>query len=227
VGKLSGKKGAGVGVLAITKAVKAATKNKSKKLQASVRIALNGLVRSGALVLLAKKKYKLAKDARKKKPTTTTKKKKAPIKAGPTAAKKKRKTATTKTAAVATPTKKKAKKKIAPEAAPEGGPAVMGEPALKKKKSKTSLADEPHWEYFDRSWRPYVKDASDVVEAAFQEYLRDPGMLDVRSVKSGSWAYQVDFVNMKQTNIEHANHTVRDIRRIPPIAPAPAAPSAK
>ena len=39
--------------------------------------------------------------------------------------------------------------------------------------------------------------------------------MDVRAVKSGDFRYQIDFKAMKQTNIEHVNHTVRDIRRKP------------
>ena len=62
-------------------------------------------------------------------------------------------------------------------------------------------------------WFPYTKEASDIVEQAYQDYKNDPAQVDVRSVKSGMWRYQVDFTNMTQTNIEHANHTVREIRR--------------
>ena len=52
------------------------------------------------------------------------------------------------------------------------------------------------------------------MEEAYQEYLENPSLLDVRAVQSGTWHYQVDFLNMKQTNINHSAHTVRDIRRI-------------
>ena len=70
------------------------------------------------------------------------------------------------------------------------------------------------WEYFDNGWHPYDQEASDLVEQAYQEYIANPGMYDVRAVKSGTWHYQVDFPNNKQTNIEHQNHTQRDIRRV-------------
>jgi hypothetical protein len=70
------------------------------------------------------------------------------------------------------------------------------------------------WEYFDNGWFAYDKEASDLVEQAYQEYLSNPGMYDVRSVKSGHWHYMVDFVNFKQTNVEHENHTERNIRRV-------------
>jgi len=75
----------------------------------------------------------------------------------------------------------------------------------------------PHqtkWQYFDNGWKNYSKEADRTVEECYQEYLKTPGSYDVRSVRSGQWLYQVDFINMKQTNIQHEAHTVRDIRRI-------------
>jgi len=57
------------------------------------------------------------------------------------------------------------------------------------------------------------KNASDVVEATYQEYLKNPGITDVRAIKSGQWNYMVDFRQMQQQNIQHENHTVRKIRR--------------
>jgi len=52
------------------------------------------------------------------------------------------------------------------------------------------------------------------VEDVYQNYLSNRGDTDVRAVKSGQWEYQVDFMAMKQTNIQHDNHTVRNIRRV-------------
>jgi hypothetical protein len=46
---------------------------------------------------------------------------------------------------------------------------------------------------------PYDAIASDVVEKAYLDYKKNPGMCDVRAVKSGQWQYQVDFLNNKQT----------------------------
>ena len=37
----------------------------------------------------------------------------------------------------------------------------------------------------------------------------------MRAVKSGEWEYMVDFMAMKQTNLLHSNHTIRNIRRVP------------
>jgi len=69
------------------------------------------------------------------------------------------------------------------------------------------------WEYLHGSWMRYDEDASDMVEQAYQAYLKNP-VTDVRAVKSGIWHYQIDFTRMKQKNIEHHAHTERDIRRV-------------
>jgi hypothetical protein len=58
------------------------------------------------------------------------------------------------------------------------------------------------WQYWDNGWYNYDKEASNLVEATYQEYLKNPGITDVRAVKSGEWTYQVDFRQMLQTNIE-------------------------
>jgi len=71
------------------------------------------------------------------------------------------------------------------------------------------------WQYQDGAWKDYEMNGSDLVEAAYQSYIKNPGLCDVRAVKSGQWQYQVDFLNLKQTNIQHENHTTRLIRRLP------------
>ena len=92
--------------------------------------------------------------------------------------------------------------------------------ARKPRKVKKSVAmleapvENTLWEYKEHgTWHPYAPEASAVVEAAYQDYLNDPAKVDVRAVQSGMWRYQVDFTNMTQTNIQHFNHTVREIRR--------------
>ncbi len=52
------------------------------------------------------------------------------------------------------------------------------------------------------------------MEDVYLKYKANRGGGDVRAVKSGQWEYLVDFMGMKQTNIQHENHTQRDIRRI-------------
>lgn len=197
-----------------------------KQVRAHCLIALRGMVRKGTLTVTKRGRYhrvskKKATAAKKKKPTTTkTKKakkavaaKKPKSKAMPKKAPKRKapaKAAVAKKKKKTEPKVKRAKKAVVPLEGAAAAPLETG-------------AAGPHWEFFDRVWRPYDKAASDTVEAAYQEYLHDPGMLDVRSVRSGSWAYQVDFLNMQQTNIEHTNHTVRQIRRNPPAVPRAAA----
>jgi len=57
-------------------------------------------------------------------------------------------------------------------------------------------------------------EASETVEEVYQGYLANRGNSDVRAVKSGQWEYMVDFMALKQTNIQHENHTIRNIRRV-------------
>ena len=67
----------------------------------------------------------------------------------------------------------------------------------------------------DSRFENFEARASDVVEEIYQNYLSNRGDTDVRAVKSGDWEYQVDFLAMKQTNTQHENHRIRDVRRIP------------
>lgn len=77
-------------------------------------------------------------------------------------------------------------------------------------------ADMKHvWQYKHGGWYNYDKEASQIVEERYQEYVQNPYKCDVREVQSGHWKYMVDFVNMKQTNTVHPAHTTRDIRRVP------------
>ena len=70
------------------------------------------------------------------------------------------------------------------------------------------------WQYYHLGWYNYDSSASDIVEGEYQNYLENPGLSDVRTVKSGYWSYCVDFLQMTQTNIVHEAHTTRNIRRI-------------
>lgn len=92
--------------------------------------------------------------------------------------------------------------------------AAARKPAKKSVAVKEKSTESALWEYKEHgTWHPYAPEASAVVEEAYQDYLNDPAKVDVRSVQSGMWKYQVDFTNMTQTNIQHFNHTVREIRR--------------
>jgi len=68
------------------------------------------------------------------------------------------------------------------------------------------------WQYLHGKWLNYDNEASDVVEQVYQEWSKTK-TADVRAVKSGTYQYHVDFNQNKQTNIQHPDHTVRDIRR--------------
>ena len=67
------------------------------------------------------------------------------------------------------------------------------------------------WQYQanDGTWLNYDPEASDFVDEMYRN-----GEPDVRSVKSGQWEYQVDFLVMKQTNTQKDNNRIRDVRRI-------------
>jgi len=81
-------------------------------------------------------------------------------------------------------------------------------------KAKKKEGEEAHvWEYKHGGWHTYDQEASKMVEAIYQSWVSDPSV-DIRTVKSGHWNYMIDFNTMKQTNIEHEDHTARDIRRV-------------
>eukprot|EP01080_Neovahlkampfia_damariscottae_P005475 gene5475-9293_t len=70
------------------------------------------------------------------------------------------------------------------------------------------------WQYKDGSFQNYDLDASETVEEVYQQWLKNPGDFDVRSVQSGKFSYMVDFRKLEQMNIVHENHTIRQIRRV-------------
>ncbi|PRP82131.1 hypothetical protein PROFUN_10339 [Planoprotostelium fungivorum] len=71
------------------------------------------------------------------------------------------------------------------------------------------------WQYEHNGWKNYDVKASDTVEEIYLDYLQNRRGTDVRAVKSGQWEYMVDFLALKQTNIQHEAHTIRSIRRVP------------
>jgi hypothetical protein len=52
-----------------------------------------------------------------------------------------------------------------------------------------------------------------VSEEVHDNFLSNPH-LGLRVVHSGHWMYQVDLAHMTQTNVQHAAHKQRKIRRI-------------
>lgn len=112
----------------------------------------------------------------------------------------------------------------------ESSPSITKSPSmvkkgLTKKPSKGSInVATPavsnlgcSWQYQEgKQWKDYETAAIPVVEAAYQDWLKNP-FIDVRAVKSGQWKYQVDFNQKTQTNVQHDSHTSRSIRRVPPM----------
>jgi len=140
-----------------------------------------------------------------KKEDSAKKTKKAPKKPKATTA-----TATSSTTTTSTAT--------SPEAPKRGrSTGIKKTEASKESSSPTKLIGskyDHHWQYHDGTWKDYDAKASDTVEETYLKYLENRGETDVRAVKSGQWEYQVDFMAMKQTNIQHEQHTVRNIRRM-------------
>eukprot|EP01117_Protostelium_nocturnum_P019730 TRINITY_DN8622_c1_g1_i1.p1 TRINITY_DN8622_c1_g1~~TRINITY_DN8622_c1_g1_i1.p1 ORF type:complete len:269 (-),score=92.68 TRINITY_DN8622_c1_g1_i1:33-746(-) len=87
----------------------------------------------------------------------------------------------------------------------------------KSAKAPVGIKFDHFWQFETRNygWVNYEPSASDIVEEVYRGYLANRGGTDVRAVKSGDWEYQVDFMAMKQTNLQHNSHTTRSIRRVP------------
>lgn len=120
--------------------------------------------------------------------------------------------------------------KTKPQATKKGVRAAKAvkKPKTLKKKSTTAPAattpsatsatpaessGKPIWQFQHGGWKNYDAEASALVETQYQDWLNNNQMYDVRSVKSGTWEYNVDFRRMIQTNIQHPDHTERKIRR--------------
>lgn len=71
------------------------------------------------------------------------------------------------------------------------------------------------WEYLDNGdvWSNYAENAHGVVEAAYQDFLRDQTVLS-RPIKSGEYIYELDFDHFTQKNMQIPPHTVRRVRRV-------------
>jgi len=107
------------------------------------------------------------------------------------------------------------KEKKTPPKTPRGS-AKKSSPLSSPSRETSAASSELKWvwQYYDNGFYNYSGVASDVVEGVYQEYLSSPYTTDVRSVKSGQWAYLVDFREMTQQNVEHESHTKRRIRRV-------------
>jgi len=90
---------------------------------------------------------------------------------------------------------------------------IASDAPLRGKVQRKEEDEKYLWQYQHGGWHDYDEEANKMVEAIYQSWLKDPGV-DIRTVKSGHWNYMIDFNTMKQTNIEHENHTERGIRRV-------------
>jgi len=109
------------------------------------------------------------------------------------------------------PKKREKKAEVKKKRGSDSSSAKGGESTVSVTESKY----DHFWQYEDGTWKDYDVEASDTVEEVYLNYLTNRGDNDVRAVHSGQWEYQVDFMAFKQTNIQHPNHTVRNIRRVP------------
>ena len=146
-----------------------------------------------------KKKRSTSEEPKKRSTRNSTKSTTATAEASPSPSPKK----------TATPKKRAAKKNAT---------TLPTSPAPRGERNGVSVPSSKYdhvWQYEDGNWRNYDLNASDEVEKVYQGYLANRGDTDVRAVKSGQWEYMVDFAAMKQTNLQHPNHTIRNVRRVP------------
>ena len=115
-----------------------------------------------------------------------------------------------------------APKKVAKKPSSAASFVIPAPPPLTRKESLQAdqlfrRGSQTHkWQFVDDKghWSDYDGDASREVERAYSNWIMNPH-IDVRSVKSGTWEYMVDFNLMTQQNIKHAAHKLRQIRRVP------------
>jgi len=188
-----------------------------KRVRFSYKLTAKGRARLTGGGTRKKKKKTVKKKKSSKKSDSATKKRKRPAKKKGDKKEKKKKPATgaaKKKKAVA-PKKKRAEPKKKESGGEKGMEKELPKAAAGKKLHVSPAGHKFRWQYQDGAWKDYEANGSDIVEDAYQHYVKNPGMCDVRAVKSGQWQYQVDFLNLKQTNIQHENHTTRAIRRLP------------
>jgi len=90
---------------------------------------------------------------------------------------------------------------------------IASDQPLRGKRKQDDSKVEYIWQYNHGKWHDFDQEANKIVEGIYQAFLADPHV-DINAIKSGHYQYMIDFNAMKQTNIEHEAHTVRDIRRI-------------
>jgi hypothetical protein len=84
--------------------------------------------------------------------------------------------------------------------------------------SSTNLDEDFTWQYLDNAgWVPYGSSHQSILENAYQAFVDYNSMTStVRTVQiqTDEWAYDVDFKQMVQTNMDHADSRTRSVRRV-------------
>lgn len=90
-------------------------------------------------------------------------------------------------------------------------------------KAEMLASDSARWQYWvddgvdgkSTGWYDYDEFGTSLAEQLYLEFQNNPWLTE-RIVASGMWSYLVNLATMTQTNIIHANHTCRNIRRVAP-----------
>lgn len=82
--------------------------------------------------------------------------------------------------------------------------------------SATNVSWE-YQEYQDNSgWTSYGDSQQAVLESFYQVFLRNKSLTTACKVRiqTDAWAYEVNFEDMVQTNLDHSGHRSRPVRRL-------------
>jgi Glycine-rich domain-containing protein-like/WWE domain len=71
------------------------------------------------------------------------------------------------------------------------------------------------WEFQENSgkWTPYRTDQQNILESGYKKLVHATPAICKVQIQAGPWTYEVDVQTLKQTNMEHEDHTQRNIRR--------------
>jgi hypothetical protein len=88
----------------------------------------------------------------------------------------------------------------------------------------SARATDTSWEYEDNTgWTSYGDSQQAVLESFYQVFLRDKSLTTACKVRiqTDAWAYEVNFEDMVQTNLDHPGHRSRPVRRLEKSYPYP------
>jgi hypothetical protein len=81
----------------------------------------------------------------------------------------------------------------------------------------SASATNVSWEYQDNSaWALYGDSQQAVLESSYQVFLRNKSLTTAckTRIQTDEWAYEVNFEDMVQTNLDHPGHRSRPVRRL-------------